>query len=77
MHKVNFPASPIKMLDHVQSQDIGPVGDVLKELMDRLGEIDPDDLSEKKQSVLGKIIWKSFKVNSGNDDKISKIEYPN
>ena len=25
-----------KMLDHVQSQDIGPVGDVLKELMDKL-----------------------------------------
>ena len=25
-----------QMLDHVQSQDIGPVGDVLKDLMDRL-----------------------------------------
>ena len=61
MHKANFPASPIKMLDHVQSQDIGPVGDVLKELMDRLGEIDPDDLGEKKQSVLGKLFGRVSK----------------
>lgn len=50
-----------KMLDHVQSQDIGPVGDVLKELMDRLGEIDPDDLGEKKQSVLGKLFGRVSK----------------
>lgn len=50
-----------KMLDHVQSQDIGPVGDVLKELMERLGEIDPDDLSEKKQSVLGKLFGRVSK----------------
>ena len=50
-----------QMLDHVQSQDIGPVGDVLKELMDRLGEIDPDDLSEKKQSVLGKLFGRVSK----------------
>ena len=50
-----------KMLDHVQSQDIGPVGDVLKELMDRLGEIDPDDLSEKKQSVIGKLFGRVSK----------------
>lgn len=50
-----------QMLDHVQSQDIGPVGDVLKELMDRLGEIDPDDLSDKKQSALGKLFGRVSK----------------
>ena len=50
-----------KMLDHVQSQDIGPVGDVLKELMDRLGEIDPDDLGEKKQTVFGKLFGRVSK----------------
>lgn len=50
-----------QMLDHVQSQDIGPIGDVLKELMDRLGEIDPDDLGEKKQTVLGKLFGKVSK----------------
>lgn len=50
-----------QMLDHVQSQDIGPVGDVLKELMDRLGEIDPDDLSDKKQSALGRLFGRVSK----------------
>ena len=49
------------MLDHVQSQDIGPVGDVLKELMDKLGEIDPDDLGEKKQSALARLFGRVSK----------------
>ena len=42
-----------KMLDHVQSKDIGPVGDVLQDLMGKLSEIDPEDLSAKKKSGLG------------------------
>ncbi len=50
-----------QMLDHVQSQDIGPVGDVLKELMDRLGEIDPDDLSEKKKSPISRLFGRVSK----------------
>ncbi|GKV65798.1 MULTISPECIES: toxic anion resistance protein [Sporosarcina] len=48
-----------KMLDHVQSKDIGPVGDVLNELMNKLSEIDPDDLSEKKKSGLGRLFGKA------------------
>ncbi|MEK3934512.1 toxic anion resistance protein [Sporosarcina sp. FSL W7-1349] len=47
-----------QMLDHVQNKDIGPVGDVLKDLMDKLSEIDPDDLSEKKKSPLGRLFGK-------------------
>lgn len=50
-----------QMLDHVQSQDIGPVGDVLKELMDKLGEIDPDDLGDKKKSALRRLFGKVSK----------------
>ena len=50
-----------QMLDHVQSQDIGPVGDVLKELMDKLGEIDPDDLGDKKQSALARLFGRVSK----------------
>lgn len=50
-----------QMLDHVQSQDIGPVGDVLKELMDRLGEIDPDDLEQKKKTGLARLFGKVSK----------------
>ncbi len=44
-----------KMLDHVQSKDIGPVGDVLQDLMGKLSEIDPEDLSAKKKSGLAKL----------------------
>ena len=48
-----------QMLDHVQSKDIGPVGDVLKDLMNRLSEIDPDDLSEKKKTGLSRLFNKA------------------
>lgn len=50
-----------QMLDHVQGKDIGPVGDVLKDLMNKLSEIDPDDLSEKKKSPLGRLFGKVSK----------------
>lgn len=43
------------MLDHVQSNDVAPVGDILKELMNKLGEINPEDLEEKKQSAIGRL----------------------
>lgn len=48
-----------QMLDHVQSKDIGPVGDILKDLMNKLSEIDPDDLTEKKRSGLSKLFNKA------------------
>ena len=47
------------MLDHVQGKDIGPVGDVLKDLMGKLSEIDPDDLSDKKKSGLSRLFNKA------------------
>ena len=48
-----------QMLDHVQSKDIGPVGDVLKDLMNKLSEINPDDLSDKKKSGLSRLFNKA------------------
>ncbi len=48
-----------QMLDHVQGKDIGPVGDVLKDLMGKLSEIDPDDLSNKKKSGLSRLFNKA------------------
>ncbi|MCG7345233.1 toxic anion resistance protein [Sporosarcina sp. ACRSL] len=50
-----------KMLDHVQSKDIGPVGDVLSDLMSKLSEIDPEDLSEKKKTGLGRLFNRAKK----------------
>ncbi|KAA0965859.1 toxic anion resistance protein [Sporosarcina sp. ANT_H38] len=48
-----------QMLDHVQGKDIGPVGDVLKDLMGKLSEIDPEDLSAKKKSGLSRLFNKA------------------
>ncbi|WP_186670499.1 toxic anion resistance protein [Sporosarcina sp. BP05] len=48
-----------QMLDHVQGKDIGPVGDVLKDLMNKLSEIDPDHLSDKKKSGLSRLFNKA------------------
>lgn len=50
-----------QMLDHVQSKDIGPVGDILKDLMSKLSEIDPDDLTTKKKSGLSRFFGKVSK----------------
>ncbi|MFD1862723.1 toxic anion resistance protein [Planococcus chinensis] len=40
-----------KMLDHVQSKDIGPVGDVLNDLMKKLKELNPEELSQQKRGL--------------------------
>ncbi len=43
-----------QMLDHVQRKDIGPVGDVLKNLMDKLNELNPEELQQSKKSGIRK-----------------------
>jgi uncharacterized protein YaaN involved in tellurite resistance len=47
-----------KMLDHVQRKDIGPVGDILKDLMDKLSEMNPEELHSKKKSGIAKLFGK-------------------
>lgn len=47
-----------QMLDHVQKKDIGPVGDILKDLMDKLGQLNPDELTTKKKSGIKKLFGK-------------------
>ncbi|MFK8793294.1 toxic anion resistance protein [Planococcus plakortidis] len=44
-----------KMLDHVQRKDIGPVGDVLHDLMKKLEQLNPEELTQKKQKGLRKM----------------------
>ncbi|GEK35308.1 toxic anion resistance protein [Kurthia sibirica] len=44
-----------KMLDHVQSKDIGPVGDILKDLMHKLNEINPEELQQEQPKGLRKL----------------------
>lgn len=47
-----------QMLDHVQKKDIGPVGDILKDLMDKLGQMNPEELTTKKKSGIKRIFGK-------------------
>lgn len=48
-----------KMLDHVQQKDIGPVGDVLHDLMKKLKELNPEELSQEKRSGIRKLFAKA------------------
>ena len=47
-----------QMLDHVQKKDIGPVGDILKDLMDKLGQMNPEELTSKKKSGIKRLFGK-------------------
>lgn len=47
-----------QMLDHVQKKDIGPVGDILKDLMDKLGQLNPEELSTQKKSGIKRLFGK-------------------
>ncbi|MCA1024700.1 MULTISPECIES: toxic anion resistance protein [Cytobacillus] len=46
------------MLDHVQRKDVGEVGSILGELMQKFNEVNPDDLKHEKQGFFSKIFGK-------------------
>lgn len=46
------------MLDHVQNQDIGPIGDSLNELMYRLNEASPSELQAQDSNVFKRLFGK-------------------
>jgi uncharacterized protein YaaN involved in tellurite resistance len=50
-----------RMLDHIQSKDVGPIGDILNDLMKRLNEINPEELSMKKKNKLQRIFSRATK----------------
>lgn len=62
-----------KMLDHVQSKDIGPVGDILKDLMTKLNELDPEDLQQEKPKGLRKLFGKVQKSIQEMMSKYTKL----
>ena len=47
------------MLNHVQAQDIGPVGDSLTDLMFRLNEANPNELRAGEGNFIQKMLGKS------------------
>ncbi|MBS8265739.1 toxic anion resistance protein [Mesobacillus boroniphilus] len=46
------------MLEHVQKKDVGEVGDIINDLMKRLNEMNPEELSPEKQSFFSRIFGK-------------------
>jgi uncharacterized protein YaaN involved in tellurite resistance len=69
------------MLEHVQKKDVGEVGDIINDLMKRLNEMNPDELSPEKPSffsrMFGKIsgsvqeILSKYQKTSAQIDRIS------
>ncbi len=43
------------MLEHVKNNDIGEIGSILADLMKKLEQVDPDDLSPAKRGLFSKI----------------------
>lgn len=60
-----------KMLDHVQAKDIGPVGDILHDLMSKLNELDPEDLQAEKPKGLRRLFGK---VQRSLQEMVSKYQ---
>ncbi|UEX89197.1 toxic anion resistance protein [Staphylococcus ratti] len=48
-----------QMLNEIQSKDVGPIGETLENLMKKLKEVNPEDLSQKNQGVLKRIFKRS------------------
>ncbi|WP_062104748.1 toxic anion resistance protein [Bacillus niameyensis] len=65
---LNFSSS---MLDHVQNKDIGPIGDILGELMGKLRDINPDELTPEKKNFLSKMFGK---VSNSVQEVMSKYQ---
>lgn len=59
------------MLDHVQKRDIGPIGDVLGDLMKKLEQMNPDELNTKQKGVFKKLFRK---VTSSLQEVLSKYQ---
>lgn len=60
-----------QMLDHVQKKDIGPVGDILGDLMKKLSEINPEELSMEKKSGIKKLF---SRVNRSVQELMTKYQ---
>ncbi len=65
---LNFSSS---MLEHVQNKDIGPIGDILSELMGKLKDVNPDELTPEKKNFFSKMFGK---VSNSIQEVMSKYQ---
>lgn len=59
------------MLEHVQKKDLGEIGDIISDLMKKLNEVSPDELSSEKQSFFGKLFGR---LSSSVQEVLSKYQ---
>ena len=59
------------MLEHVQKQDIGEVGEIISDLMKRLDEVNPDELKDGKPSFFGRMFGK---ISNSLQEVLSKYQ---
>ncbi|MBS4209684.1 toxic anion resistance protein [Bacillus sp. FJAT-50079] len=65
---LNFSSS---MLDHVQNKDIGPIGDILSELMGKLRDVNPEELAPEKKNFFAKMFGK---ISNSMNEVMSKYQ---
>lgn len=61
------------ILNHVQTKDAGPVGEVISELMSKIKEVNPDDLLPAKKGFLSRLFGSVSKSLQGMVAKYQKI----
>src|SRR3954454_11784331 len=59
------------MLEHVQKQDVGEIGQIISDLMKRLDEVNPDDLKDGKPSLFARIFGK---ISGSIQEVLSKYQ---
>ncbi|WP_243385449.1 toxic anion resistance protein [Bacillus kexueae] len=59
------------MLEHVQKKDIGPIGDILKELMTKLEQVNPEELSVEKRNIFSRMFKR---ISSSIQEVLSKYQ---
>ncbi|EMG29093.1 tellurite resistance protein [Listeria fleischmannii 1991] len=61
------------MLAHVQKQDVGPIGDIISDLMYRLQEADPDELAARNKNIFTKMFHRVKQSINEITSKYQKI----
>jgi uncharacterized protein YaaN involved in tellurite resistance len=59
------------MLEHVQKKDIGEVGEIINDLMKRLNEVNPDELTDGKPSFFARMFGK---ISGSLQEVLSKYQ---
>jgi uncharacterized protein YaaN involved in tellurite resistance len=59
------------MLDHVQKKDTGPIGDIIKELMQKLEQVNPNELQVEKKNIFKRMFTK---VSNSVNEIVSKYQ---